>query len=115
MLNSLNNKLKVNRVLTLERKSLEKKNNSKEKVNNSIINDMQYEKINSIRNGLSKKNCKTLSNRPNSLLNYQRSTAIYSSNNSNGIHLLKQSLKIPSSKKGKIQINKLKFSNSNLM
>lgn len=111
----MNNTLRGNRVLTWEKKSLDKKNNSKEKANNSIIKDYKYEKNNSLGNNITKKNCKTLSSRPNSLLNYQRNTTLYSSHNPNAIHILKQSLKIPSNKKHKNQINKLTFSNPNLM
>lgn len=111
--NSLNNTLRGKRVLTWERKSLEKKQNNKDKINNSIINNEQNEKYNSIGNNRTKKNCKILSNRPNSLIN-QRHTTIYSNSNSNAIHIIKQSLKIPSSRKRENQINKLAFSNPNL-
>lgn len=98
----------------MEKNSLDNKIPHKDKINISINNNEHQEKLNSHGNYYSKNNHKILSNRPNSLLNNQRHTTIYASNNSNAIHIFKKSLKIPCNKIIESHINKLTFSNPNL-
>lgn len=98
----------------MERISLDKKLQQKEKINNSLNNNSHNEKNHSCGNNISKNNKKLLTNRTN-LINNKKPSTIYSFNKSNGINIINKSLREPSIKKLENNINKVIITNSNLM
>ncbi len=109
----LNNTLRSKKVLTWERSSLDSKRQNNEKIKISVNNNV--EKLSSNRNNLSKKNPKILSGRPNSFMNNQKHKTIYSINTTNAAHIIQKNKKNPSTSKIENHINKLTFSNPNLV
>ena len=98
----------------MERKSLDTKRQTKEKINISLNNNF-HEKNYSLGNKKSKNKHKLLTERTNFLFNNTKFSNLYSNNTSNDIHIIKKIISEKAKKTIENNLNKIIDSNPNLM